>query len=401
MGKAKNLKKRVSSYFQGGRDLDSKTIALVDNVKSLDFIQVGSEIEAFLLEANLIKKYRPFYNIQFSDDKYYPWVEINFGKEPYVGITRKQGNNDSVYIGPYPSVQSLKTVLKLLRRVFPFQSVRHHAKRKCLFNHLGLCPCVTAFPENMTVYKKNLKKIEKFFKGDIERLIRDLIREQKMYIKDEKFENAAEIQKQIDKIKLITQESYDPFSYETKSDFYFQRIMKEVEDLKNILNDNGFDIKKLERIECYDISNIQGKNAVGSMVVFKNGDSDKSSYRRFKIYSKSTPDDFHMMKEVLSRRFKHDEWATPDLIVIDGGKGQVSAAMKVISSLSLNIPLIGLAKKEETIVIPKSENEESFIEVKVNKFLPSINILRRIRDEAHRFAITYHRLLRKKNFLPV
>jgi len=137
------------------------------------------------------------------------------------------------------------------------------------------------------------------------------------------------------------------------------------------------------------------------MVVFKNGDSSNKDYRRFKIYTKQTPDDFLMMKEVLSRRFKHDEWEHPDLLVIDGGKGQVGSAMTVLSELGLNIPLIGLAKREETIVIPREGGVENFSEVKINKYLPAINILRRIRDEAHRFAITYHRLLRKKGFLPI
>lgn len=413
VGKAKDLKKRVSSYFWSEttkrtgrpfiakRDLDSKTLALIAKVKSLDFIQVSSEIEAFLLEANLIKKYKPFYNIQFSDDKYYPYIEVSYGKSPFVVITRKKDDKDAFYLGPYPSSSSLKTVLRLIRKVFPFQSVKNHAKRRCLFYHLGLCPCTPVFPKRMQEYKRDLKRIERFLKGDIDKLIKDLTSEQKKYIKKEEFEKAAIIQNQIEKIKLITKEDYDPFSYETKSGFYFQRITKELHDLKNVLNENGFSIKKLSRIECYDISNIQGKNAVGSMVVFKNGDSSNKDYRRFKIYTKATPDDFLMIKEVLSRRFKHSEWDHPDLLVIDGGKGQVGSAMTVLSELRLNIPLIGLAKREEIIVIPRRGGVENFFEVKINKYLPAINILRRIRDEAHRFAITYHRLLRKKSFLPV
>lgn len=413
MGKAKDLKKRVSSYFwreatkRAGRpfiakrDLDSKTLALVGKIKSLDFIQVSSEIEAFLLEANLIKKYKPFYNVQFSDDKYYPYIEISYGKAPFVTITRKKSDKDAFYLGPYPSSSSLKTVLKLIRKVFPFQSVRNHPKRRCLFYHLGLCPCVPVFPDGLPAYRRDLKRIERFLKGDINKLIKELTREQKGYVKKEEFEKAAVIQNQIEKIKLITKENYDPFSYETKSDFYFQRIAKELSDLLEVLNKNGLNIKELNRVECYDISNIQGKNAVGSMVVFKSGDSSNKDYRRFKIYGKSTPDDFLMMKEVLSRRFKHEEWDFPDLLVIDGGKGQVSAALKVLQNLNIDIPLIGLAKREEVIVIPREGAVENFSEVKIDKYLPAINILRRIRDEAHRFAITYHRLLRKKSFLPV
>ena len=201
---------------------------------------------------------------------------------------------------------------------------------------------------------------------------------------------------------MITSEHYSPFEYAQKPDFYFDRITQEVQSLIEILHARDPRVTKLGRIECYDISNIQGKQATGSMVVLVNGDVSKKDYRRFKIKTKSTPDDFFMMNEMLTRRLKND-WPLPDLFVIDGGKGQVSAAIGALRNAGIDIPLIGLAKREEIIVlpIPMYGNKYGFEEIKLPKETPGINMLRRIRDEAHRFALTYHRLLRKKAVLNV
>ena len=185
-----------------------------------------------------------------------------------------------------------------------------------------------------------------------------------------------------------------------KPDFYFERIEHEKKSLTEILSPFYPEISDLKRIECYDISNISGTNATGSMVVFENGDKASKEYRRFKIRTKNTPDDFFMMQEMLTRRLKNEDWPIADLFVIDGGKGQVGAALKAMANTGKNFPVIGLAKREETIVIPiKGPGGVDFEEVKLPNATPGINLLRRIRDEAHRFAITYHRLLRKKAFI--
>lgn len=399
VGKAKNLKKRVSSYFSN-KALDAKTLNLVSQIEDIKTISVASEIEAFLLESELIKKHKPFYNIKMIDDKSYPMIEITNDNNPSVTITRKKNNKSSKYFGPYSDATALKTVLKLLRKAFPYQSVKNHSKRKCLYFHIGLCPCVLAEPGNLVGYKQNLKSIEKFLKGKKEEVIRKLEKERDSYSKNEMFENASVIQDRIERIKLITSENFEPFRYIEKPDFYYERIKKEVDSLLFILKPYFPDLKKLERIECYDISNISGTNATGSMVVFENGDKASKEYRRFKINSKNTPDDFHMMKEMLTRRFKKDGWKLPDLIVIDGGKGQVSSALKALANTKVSFPLVGLAKKEEIIVVPLlGLNSLEFFELKLVRQTPGINLLRRIRDEAHRFAITYHKLLRKKNFI--
>ncbi|HRN96481.1 MAG TPA: excinuclease ABC subunit UvrC [Candidatus Levybacteria bacterium] len=401
VGKAKNLKKRVSSYFSKNA-LDAKTLKLVGDIVTIDHIQVGSEVEAFLLESVLIKKYKPFYNIQLQDDKFFPYIKISKGTIPYLVITRKKEADSAYYFGPYTSANDLKIILKALRRIFPFQSVKNHPKRKCLYYHLGLCPCIPVVPENLNEYKKNLSRIRQFLNGKKQTLQKELKKEQQQCIHAEEFEKAALIQQKIESIERLTSEHYSPFQYAEKPDFYFERLKTEVDSLITILSKHDPRVTKLERIECYDISNIQGKQATGSMVVLVNGDVSKKDYRRFKIKSKTTPDDFFMMNEMVTRRLKND-WPLPDLFVIDGGKGQVSAAMGALRNANIDIPLIGLAKREEIIVlpIPMYGNKYDFEEIKLPKETPGINMLRRIRDEAHRFALTYHRLLRKKNMLEI
>jgi len=398
VGKARDLKKRVSTYFSN-KKLDTKTIKLVEKIRKVDYIPTRSEIEAFLLEATLIKKHRPFYNIQLRDDKTYPYIKIAKGHNniPYVFITRNIDDTKKDYFGPYTDVQSVRSVLKILRKIFPFYTTRESTKKKTLYDHIGLAPNATYDNKNLSEYKKNIIKLKAFLNGNTNSVINSLKRDQKGFIKQEEFEKAAIIQRQIEQIELVTSEFYDPFHYVQKPDFYYERLRKEVRSLKRTLNKYGLDVSNLERIECFDVSNLQGKEATGSMVVLHNGDVIKSEYKRFRIRSKSTPDDYHMMKEILTRRLKHDEWKKPSLWVIDGGKGQVGAALEVLVKNKKIIPTIGLAKREEIIVIPQRfAGKMEFIEENLGKDNPGVNLLRKIRDEAHRFALAYHRLLRKK-----
>lgn len=228
-------------------------------------------------------------------------------------------------------------------------------------------------------------------------VVSGLKKEQKAEILHEEFEKAAEIQKKIERIEYITSGVYDPFQYERRPNLYYERIENELNSLQQILADNYLPVEKLSRIECYDISNFSGKEATGSMVVFVNGDACKSEYRRFKIKSHAEPDDFLMHQEVMTRRLRNS-WPYPDLFVIDGGKGQVSSVLEVLRKNNITIPLIGLAKKEEIIVIPypTTPNKYEYRMVNLPNSTPGVNLLRRLRDEAHRFALSYHRLLRKK-----
>jgi len=395
VGKAKNLKKRVVSYFSS-KDLGEKTRMLVSLIYKIKYVEVSSEVEAFLLEEKLIKKYKPKYNIKLLDGKQYPSIKITIkDKYPKVLFIRKQDKADgSLYFGPYTSSLSLRSVLKMLRRIFPYQNVANHPNKLCLYYHLGLCPCPTVTKDQN--YRKTIKHIVDFLNGDTKKVIKDLERERDSFSKNENFEQAQSIQTKIDSINLITSNVYKPFEYELNPNLRSDVVQKELSELKDILNINGVGISNLDRIECYDISNTSGLNATGSMVVFTNGDKDSSSYRRFKIrkFYDNKPNDFAMMKEVLERRLKHKEWLTPSLIIVDGGKGQISSAKKVLEKMQLSIPLVGLAKREETIIT------SDFKEILLPKTSKSLHMIMRLRDEAHRFAITYHRKLRAKNFIP-
>lgn len=390
MGKAINLRKRISSYFQD-KNLGEKTKQLASSISSIKTISVTSEVEAFLLEERLIKKYHPKFNISLKDAKTYPFVEVNVkDKYPSVVLTRKKENVSSVYFGPYTSVNSLRAVLKMLRHIFPYVSVKNHPNYLCLYYHLKLCPCpnITKNPD----YKMNIKHIVDFLSGKTKKVLSDLEKEREFYSKNELYEMAKETQKQIENIKLITSSFYKPFEFEFNPNLKSDVVNNQLLELKTVLNLNNVLVKDLNRIECFDISNMSGKNSTGSMVVFKNGEKDGSSYRRFKVrkFYNNKPNDFAMMQEVLKRRLKHNEWGIPSLIVIDGGKGQVSAALKVLSAINTQIPIIGLAKREE-IIISRELNE-----IKLPKNSNALKLIMRIRDEAHRFAIAYHRKLREK-----
>lgn len=353
-------------------------------------IRVESEIESLLLEANLIQKYKPKYNVRFSDSKAYPLIKITIKDEfPKVLTARRVDDKRSIFFGPYPDVGSMRLVLKIARRIFPYQSVLNHPHRLCLYNHLGLCPC----PEisNDTSYKKNIRHLVNFLKGNTKKVIKDLEKEKKEQVKKEEFEKAAKIQKKINAIGVITSRYYNPLDYEKNPNLRTDLRELELVELQKVLHSYGVKVKFPKRIECFDISLTSGKYAAGSMIVFTNAEANTSLYRRFKIRYAGVPSDFAMIKEVLERRLDHPEWKFPDLIIVDGGKGQVSSALKALVEKELKIPVIGLAKREETIVTSDLK------EINLSRRAPSLQLLQRIRDEAHRFAITYHRKLRSKS----
>lgn len=353
-------------------------------------VTVASEIESLLLEANYIKKYNTPYNIRLADGKAYPLIRITIKDEyPKVLIARRTDDRKSLYFGPFPNAGAMKLVLKTIRHIFPFQSVLHHQKRACLYYHLGLCPCPEVFKDKE--YKKTIKQIIHFLEGKTKVVLRDLEKQRDKVAKNEEFEIAEILQKKIDAMKLIVYPVHTPLEYDTNPNLLSDIRKREIDNLMEELTKKGTAVSSLKRIECYDISNISGTNAVGSMVVFTNGEKNSSEYRRFKIYqTQKVPNDFAMMQEVLQRRIKHTEWPYPDLIIVDGGKGQISSATKVLDEQHLDIPLIGLAKREETIIT------SDFKEIKLPKNTPALFLMMRIRDEAHRFAITYHRKLRSK-----
>lgn len=392
VGKARNLKKRVASYFTNLNKLGPKTANLVSQIAKVKAIRVESEIESLLLEANFIQKYMPKYNVRFADSKAYPLIRITIkDKFPKVLIVRRMEDRRSLYFGPYPNVSAMKLVLKIARRIFPYQSVVNHPKKICLYHHLGLCPCPEVLKD--TAYEKNIHHLVNFLRGSTKKVIKDLEEEKKEQIKKEEFEKAAESQRKLDAIKLITSRFYKPLEYEENPNLYSDLRRSELRQLQEILGSYGVKIKFPKKIECFDISVISGKYGTGSLVVFTNGEKTPSMYRRFKIRYTGLPSDYAMMEELLRRRLDHPEWEFPDLIIVDGGKGQVSSVLKVLKNKGLNIPVVGLAKREETIVT------SNFLKISLSRESHALQLLQRIRDEAHRFAITYHRKLRSRSFL--
>lgn len=402
VGKAKNLKNRVSSYFHSSTNLYGKTAFLVSLVNKIRIIPVESEIEALLLEANLIKKYSPKYNIRLTDGKAYPLIRITAKAEyPAVVTARRVEDKNSVYFGPFPNSSAVRSVLRILRKTFGYQSTQNHQKTICLYHHLGLCPCASVYKtdEAKKEYKKTIAHIIDFLDGKTKKVIKELEKERNSYTKNELFEEALQIQKKIDQIVYITQPLHKPFEYETNPNLKIDLRIEEMQSLQDILSQHGVKTDFPKRIECYDNSNFQGSNPTSSMVVLTDGEIDKSQYRKFKIRTVEGPNDFASMREVLSRRLKHTEWDYPDLIVIDGGKGQVSAAKEAMQQFSTFnsqfsiLPLIGLAKRDEIIITSDLK------EIRLPKSSPALRLVMRIRDEAHRFAITFHRKLRSKNAL--
>ena len=397
VGKAKDLKSRVSSYFQNRELLEQKTAIMVSQVKRIRITIVESELESLLLEAHYIQKYKPRYNVRMTDNKSYPLIRITVRDTyPKVLFARRTEDADSLYFGPYPSSTAVKTVLKAVRRIFPFQSVLNHPKRLCLYNHLGLCPCppVNDSEELKKDYTKNIKNIVRILSGETKAIIKEIEKERDALSSSEQFEEAAKLQRKIDSLQYITQPFRQPFEYEINPNLRTDIRFREMAELISTLNQHGYDLTSLSKIECYDISNTQGTHSTGSMVVFVNGEKESSLYRRFRIRKDGIPNDFAMHQEVMGRRLKHiEDWPLPDLFIIDGGKGQVSSVKKILDEAGVDVPVIGLAKREETIITSDLK------EVSLPKHSPALKLIMRIRDEAHRFAITYHRKLRSKNFL--
>lgn len=399
IGKAINLKKRISQYFKRNDALGPKTKILVSQIASIETKTVNSEIEALVLESSLIKKYLPKYNSQLRDNKSYLYICISKSKIPII-FTAHSSNlpqNADIY-GPFPDGSSVKSLLKTVRRLFPFRSTENHPKTDCLYCHLGLCPGPN--PDQKT-YHQNIIKIKKILNGHFKALLISLNKEMKLASQLENFESALIIKNQIDALNYIVSGWHNLKNMYADINLPEDRQSQAIESLETTLSPY-LNLKNIRRIECYDISQMGLKYFVGSMVVWQNDNLDPSAYRKFKIRSKASPDDQFMMKEVVYRRLQHPEWGTPDLIVVDGGKPQVSAVNSVIASTmpdgrqeaKQSIPIIGLAKKNETIVI---KNANSWVEINLPPKSQALLLLERLRNEAHRFANKYRRELISKS----
>lgn len=410
VGKAKNLKRRVLQYFTQGTVHSPRIERMITQINDIEYHIVNSELEALVLEANLIKKYHPPYNVLMKDDKSYTWIKITT-KEEYPRILRirdqDKRNDGNVYFGPYPNASSVRNILTMLRHLFKFRTCSYEISqnktitrsRLCLYYYIGLCSGPCDHMITRAVYRKQIYQIIHFLKGDTKGIVDDYKKQMLVYAKQEEFEKAKLMRDKINDILYVTQK----IALDTKTD---EQLL---EKTRTRLNSNAiFELfsnvhaknEHNARIECYDISNIQGTNPVGAMVVFENGIAKKSDYRKFKIRSLQTPNDFAMMQEMLTRRLTHlhdsekkdtSFQSIPDLIIIDGGKGQLSSACEVLAQFHLTIPIVGLAKREELLFFPDNPTP-----LRLRRTSEALYLVQRIRDEAHRFGITFHRKLRSQ-----
>lgn len=521
VGKAKNLKKRVSSYFTRTKDLAPDKKLMLPKIFKIDYILADSELEALLLESNLIKKEKPKYNVVLKDDKQYQYIKIDYSDNfPRIYTTREIKKNKASYYGPFTDGSAVKKILNLLNKLFPYRECileifeNSKKRRVCLKYHIKRClgPCAHYISKEN--YYNLIEQCELFLQGKQNKILADLKKEMKKQADQKNYEKATEyrdqilsLEKIIEKQKIISTKkinqgiiSYyqgqnittinlfviregkliakENFNLKTKNKkieeilssfiklyyinqkiipkkiiiqsniedkllissflskknnnkiniivpqkgknykliklgaknakFYYQNLQNKkqstkkennkIEELKKIKK--LFNLKNIpKRIECYDISNIQGTNATGSMVVFENGLPSKSQYRRFKINFPSISDT-DMMKEMLERRFNNynqdkiiaqNKWPLPDLIIIDGGKGQLNTAISILKKQKLNIPVISITKKLEELY---SKNTKKPLQLSKNSKV--LQLIQSIRDEAHRFAISYHKKLKKE-----
>ncbi len=401
IGKAVNLRARIRSHFVYLREISRSETndiyspaksEMIRRVKKIDWQLTNSGVEALIVEAMLIKKHRPFYNVALRDDKSYSFVEVTEENFPRIFMThetlKKPGN---IYIGPFTESGTLKTVLSHLRRVFPYCTCRKPHRRACINAELGKClgfccdKNTVQNTANQKYYQKNIKSIIGVLTGKKQTLLKNLRKEMARASREHDYESAALVRDRVFGLEKIFSHR-DVLTIENKQDLETRR--KVLEKIRGLA---GLD-RAPQRIEIYDISNIQGKFAVGAMAVFKEGNPDKNSYRKFKIRFKNEPDDTGMIKEILARRLAHGEWPLPDLFVIDGGRGQLNAARTTLSAAGIKTAVVALAKREEELYLT---NRQAPIRLKeLNAGV--LHLLQAMRDEAHRFAVSYHKSLRKK-----
>ena len=393
VGKAAILRNRVRQYFQSPERKDAKTRALVAEIDDTDWIVVDTEMDALFLESEMIKRYKPKWNILLRDDKSVTYVRIDMKSEvPCVTMTRNPEDDGAEYFGPYYGKVAIQRALRILRRVFPYYDKPYNG-RKTLNTDLGLTPGIEVGKTTARDYKRNLRRMISYLKGNRKKLLRDI--EKQMYeaaAKDE-FEKAAELRNQLFGLKGIGTKIV--FSDKEFLDISSDQALGDLQEMLNLA-------KPPVRIEGYDISHQSGKNVVGSMVCFINGTADRTKYRRFKL-RKQQNNDPESMHEILTRRLRHlDDWGRPDLIVLDGSVGQLSVVRAELAAAK--VPVVGRDKSGDhsknarvRLVIPENTEDYRMVELAPDSHIAKL--IARIDDESHRFAIQYHTLLKRKDAL--
>ncbi|MFA5871638.1 MAG: GIY-YIG nuclease family protein [Parcubacteria group bacterium] len=384
IGKATSLKDRVSSYFHSRSHLEyfedrPQIGGMIPLVADIKVHETDSVLEALILEANLIKKHLPKYNVREKDDKSFGYFVITKEEFPRVLAVFKtqlgKYQAESIY-GPYMSKHQMETALKLIRKIFPFHSIKAKTEKGCLDFQIGRCPGPYAGAISKKDYLKNIHGIEMILRGKKKNLLTQLEKQMKSYSKDKEFEKAAQARNRIFALEHIRDIAL------ISEDMVSKGLAISADKIENT------------RIEAYDVSNIGGDFATGSMVVFAGHKPDKSQYRKFKIITIKGIDDVGMMREMLRRRFQND-WPLPDLIFVDGGKGHLNMAENVVSEFGHDIPVVGVAKGSTRKKVDMYYNKEALV---FQSVISDEGLVERIRNEAHRFAIGYHKKLRKKNW---
>ena len=388
VGKAAVLKNRVRQYFQKSKDRDPKTAALVEEIYMTDWIVVDTEMDALFLESEMIKRYMPKWNILLRDDKTVSYVRIDTKSEiPYVSMTRQPLGDNARYIGPFYAKTTIATALRILRKIFPFYD-KPYTGKKTLDTDLGLTPGIEIGKTTPKEYHKILNNLIRYLEGDRQKLLKDLEAEMKLEASKGNYERAAELRNELFGLKGLKKKIV--FSDKEFLDISSDQALRDLQRLLNLE-------KPPRRIEGYDISHQSGQDVVASMVVFTNGVSDRSEYRKFKL-KKQQNNDTASLQEVITRRLKHSNWDFPDLIVLDGGIPQVSSILPLLADR--NIPVLGRDKSGDhsksapvKIITPNLE----IVELSSDSHIA--RLIARIDEEAHRFAITYHTLLKRKRLL--
>ena len=382
VGKGVSLKKRVSSYFQPARPLTARLMQLVSRVEDLEWILAGSEAEALLYEAGLIREKQPKYNVLFRDDKSYPYLKVT-AEEPFprLFIGRGTGETGVKAIGPFANPGLLRQAFDAIRGVIPFRTCRVLPKRACLDYHLGLCQAPCEGKISPAEYQENLSRVFRLMEGKKEEVVEELRAKMKQASDERRYEDAAKVR---DRIAGLLELAVRPQPFAPE---------RALSDLQAILQ-----LPRLpRRIIGFDISNIFGKEPVGSMVTFVDGKPFKEGYRRFKIKTVSGIDDYAMMREIVRRHLEAvqaGEEPVPDFLLIDGGRGHLNAVLEVLKQLKMETPAAGIAKEFEILFLPARAEP-----VVLPPESRARRLAQRVRDEAHRFAIGYHRLLRGKDAL--
>jgi len=384
VGKAKDISKRVSSYFQQHIPRSVRQMSLLEHIKDIDYITTTSEEEALIYEANLIKEKKPKYNVELKDDKSFPYLKLTVNEDfPRLIITRKKRNDGFMYFGPYTRVKLLRKAVSIMKGIFPLRTCRKIPKEVCLSYHIGQClgPCIGKIEKKP--YSEIVRELILFLEGKKAKLLKELAKKMEILAKEEKFEDALLIRNRISALSEVPRKKMRDYSG------WGDVAVK----LKKLLH-----LPRLPfRIEAFDVSNISGKEATGSMVYFRNGIPDKSNYRKFRIKDVQDIDDYAMVREIVRRRYKRlkeENLTFPDLTIIDGGRGHLRAGYEELMRLNLShIPVIAIAKEEEKIYTRSSK-----IPLTINKDSQIMHFIQQIRDEAHRFALKYHHKLREKKF---